>query len=241
MNIYGRDKAFAQLNKTIAPGDGMFREESVYFSVGASAMDCIMLSLTAARKRPDSVHRILDYACGYGRVLRWLKAEFPSAYLLGVDADPKAASAAGSVLNVETHPLDVSLANPLGESFDLIWVGSLFTHLPEAESARVLAFLRDHLNPGGVLVFTTHGALVESRIRSGERNYGLSIEGVESLLRLYDASGYGFASYPKQSGYGISIMRTSHIAQMCETAKLTPVCFRSQGWAGHQDMHASQR
>lgn len=86
---------FPHVNKNVAPGDGMLGEdESHYFAVGASAISCIRSAFLTAQKQRQSVKSVLDYACGYGRVLRWLKAEFPEARLLGVDADPKAASAA---------------------------------------------------------------------------------------------------------------------------------------------------
>jgi trans-aconitate methyltransferase len=68
-----------------------------------------------------SVKRILDYACGYGRVLRWIKAQFPIADIIGVDADPKAAAAAMRVTGVRTEQLDTALTFPIGtEKFDVI-------------------------------------------------------------------------------------------------------------------------
>ena len=45
----------------------------------------------------------------------------------------------------------------LDQFFDLIWCGSLFTHLDRDRWPAFLGFFADHLSPGGVLVFTTHG------------------------------------------------------------------------------------
>jgi SAM-dependent methyltransferase len=235
--IYGRIQTFAALNQTIAPGDGMFinSDPEQYFSVGASAAHLISESLAAARVSPGSIGRVLDYACGYGRVLRWLRAEFPRAYLLGVDKDPKAVRGSNSALGVETRQLDVSFAKPIDAPFDLIWVGSLMTHLPEWETLRVIQYLKAHLTKGGVLVLTTHGDLVYQRLRVRERLYNVGEAGIGKIIREFDRLGYGHAGHGRSS-YGISVSKPSRIVTMIEACNLVCVYFKARGWAGHQDV-----
>jgi trans-aconitate methyltransferase len=182
--LHGKAELFASVNKAVAPGDGMFKDNDYeqYFSVGASALSAVIEALSAARLGMQNVKRVLDYACGYGRVLRWLRAAFPDAYLLGVDADRKAVEAASAVLEVETRYLDTSLAHPIDKPFDLIWIGSLITHLPEKETRRVLKYLKEHLTEQGVIVFTTHGQLVEQRLETRTRTYNLDEEGVKQTV-----------------------------------------------------------
>jgi len=242
-NLAGRAHVLPRVSRAIAAGDGMFRPHSAqhYFVVGASASALIHEALRTAGVAPASVGRVLDYACGYGRVLRWLKADFPDARLLGVDADPKAAQAAGEALGVETRALDLALSAPIEAPFDLVWVGSLFTHLPRAETQRVLDYLAGHLRPGGVLVFTTHGELVRRRLADGERNYGLDAAGVAAVLRGLQAGGYGYAGYPRTPDYGISVAHASTVMAQAESTGLHPVLFRACGWAAHQDAYAFQR
>lgn len=240
--LFGRNETFANVPKEIAPGDGMLQpgDQEHYFVVGASASAAINDALRTARIAPKNISRVLDYACGYGRVLRWLKADFPAAYLVGVDADPKAARAAGNVVGVETRALDITLAGGLGDPFDLIWVGSLFTHLPAQETARVLRYLRGHLTNIGVLVFTTHGAIVEQRLSSRTRIYGLAEDAVDTVLLGVSQSGYGFAGYPHSPSYGISIARPSRMIAMLEAEGMRSIMFKDQGWAAHQDVYASR-
>lgn len=237
--IYGRVKAFAALNRTIAPSDGMFNEidPEQYFAVGASAAHLISESLAAARVPPGRVERVLDYACGYGRVLRWLRVEFPQAFLLGVDSDPKAVRGCNLALGVQTRQLDLSFAKPIDAPFDLIWVGSLMTHLPEWETLRVIQYLKTHLTKDGVLVLSTHGNLVYERLRSGERHYNVREAAISKIVREFDHLGYGFASYGRAS-YGISVGKPSRIVTMIEACNLVCVYFKARGWAAHQDVFA---
>lgn len=232
------------VNRTIAEGDGMYSHasEKHYFVVGESAIENIFSALSAAGRSPSSVDRVLDYACGYGRVLRWLKVAFPSAKILGVDADPKAARSAQQALGIPTQPLDITLSSPVSDGrFDLIWIGSLFTHLKAAETARVINFLARQLEPGGIIVFTTHGHLVANRLSSRERLYNLSEEAADGLLRELNETGYGFSPYKNLSDYGISVAYPKALFQMAFAAQLEPLTYISAGWASHQDVFAFRR
>lgn len=239
IRLYGKDRVFAHVNRAIADGDGMAkgRDLDYYFSVGACALSLITETLSTASVAPTRVLRVLDYACGYGRVLRWLQAEFPEAWLLGVDADEKAAQAAGRTLGVETRPLDLSLSDPIDAPFDLIWVGSLFTHLPEAETLRVLRYLRAHLTPSGVLVYTMHGHLIRDRLQSRERLYGLAEDAADRVVTEFDTASYGFADYPRLTGYGVSAATPTKMMEMNYSAGLRPVLFKARGWVQHQDVY----
>ena len=209
-----------------------------YFAAGASALSLVRSSLAAADLKTSSVRSVLDYACGYGRVLRWLIAAFPSTIVSGVDADKNAAASAAKVLSVKTSVLDVSLQSSLGSSFDLIWVGSLFTHLPKTEFLRVLKYVAEHLNPGGLLVFTTHGDFVVRRLETGQKDYGLGVEKRDSILLQYKKDGYGFIPYSWSATYGISVSDRHTVEELIATAGVSGVLMRSQGWANHQDGYA---
>ena len=41
--------------------------------------------------------------------------------------------------------------------YDLIWCGSLVTHLDELAAINLLKFFHSHLSPDGLCIFTTHG------------------------------------------------------------------------------------
>lgn len=237
MPVESADHSVERVNTTIEPGDTMFHgSEPYYFETGESALSAIKAALDNAGKHSDGVRSILDYASGYGRVLRWLQADFPKARLIAVDTDTRALASLKRNLEVETREADITTSRPLGETFDLIWSGSLVTHLPEAATARLLKYWKDHLAPGGVLVFSAHGELVVNRLRSGERLYGLRAEDAEHVVADYEASGYGYADYPKQTDYGISATSEAKLRAMASEASFKTVYFAPTGWIRHQDV-----
>ena len=62
----------------ISPKDNMYQgNKEHYFHVGEFALECIMSAMSTVKKSPDDIKSILDLPCGYGRVQRILKAEFP--------------------------------------------------------------------------------------------------------------------------------------------------------------------
>ena len=128
--------------RDISPEEEMFNSnESHYFSVGRSALDCITTSLRAAKKVPAEVKQILDLPCGHGRVMRYLKSAFPEATITACDllrgGVDYCASTFGA-LPVYSHEQPSKIPLPHA-TFDLIWVGSLFTHF---DSDYWLEFLR---------------------------------------------------------------------------------------------------
>ena len=66
---------------TISRGDGMYvaGRAAHYFGVGADALKLVLQAMSLAGK--GDISSILDLPCGHGRVLRYLKAEFPQALL----------------------------------------------------------------------------------------------------------------------------------------------------------------
>ena len=240
--LSGQYDIFQRLNREIAPGDGMsISGRKHYFVVGASALSNIQEAIRTAQLSPASVKRVLDYACGYGRVLRWLIAGLPHASILGVDTNPKAVKSARETLGVETRQLDISLGTPIGGSFDLIWVGSLFTHLPRNEMLRVLYYLRDHLSAEGILIFTSHGPLVFNRLKERKRLYNLTERAVVEVISGYETTGYGFASYKGQSNYGISVISACAVISVLSELAFVPILYKAQGWAAHQDVYSCVR
>lgn len=236
VRLHGQEQVFPSVNKTLAVGDGMYDgRDAYYLEVGASALGLVHYALSAAERAVSDITRLLDYACGFGRVLRWLRAGFPLAHTVAADADPNAIKAVREIFNVESIVLDKSLTENLGGEFDLIWMGSLATHIPETQLNLLLARLRSLLSASGVLVFTTHGPYVAKRLSTGEKDYRLDPQGVPMILADYQRAGYGFSAYPKQTSYGISICTASKIFSIVEEAGLQPVFYRERGWVKHQD------
>jgi SAM-dependent methyltransferase len=242
LNTHGQERMFSDVNRKLAPGDGMYdNNDSYYLEVGASALQFVHLSLSAADRKASEIKVVLDYACGFGRVLRWLCAAFPEAQIVAADADPKAVSAVSQLFDVTSFTLDRTLTEEIGNNFDLIWVGSLATHLPQEGLEALVLRLGALLSIKGVLVLTTHGSYVADRIARAEKTYGLDSAGISTLISGYECEGYGFASYPQQKSYGIAVCKTSRLLQMLESAKLYPILYRERAWVRHQDCVAAVR
>jgi len=226
------------VNEEISERDGMAKgNHATYLNTGKNALKAVLQVLSAAKVEIGSNHRVLDYACGYGRVLRWLQAAFPHAELKGMDIDKNAVASASDILGVDARVLDPSLNTPLGGKFDLIWVGSLFTHLPRDEAIRVLSYLRDHLSEMGVLVFTAHGNYVHDRMAAGEKTYNLSDEGVRKVLSEYASGDFAFSPYPHSETYGIALTSPLTIFTALAETRLSPIYFQDRGWVNHQDVY----
>jgi SAM-dependent methyltransferase len=110
---------------------------------------------TCGRPLEDAV--ILDYGCGWGRILRLMLRFADPSRLYGVDPWP-ASLEASRASRVRGHlaPCDeVPGALPFpGVTFDLVYAFSVFTHLSEKTATAVLAALRPRLAPQGLLVLT---------------------------------------------------------------------------------------
>jgi SAM-dependent methyltransferase len=224
------------------------RYHRMYFHHGVSALANIRIALAAAGV--DEVRAVLDYACGYGRVLRMLKAEFPAARTIGCDVEQDAVEFCSKVFDVEClrappDPRDLQI----GVEFDLIWCGSLLTHMPADKWPLFLGLFASHLAGGGVLVFTTHGrriaehlaALVANQDAPNERRpaYNLLRHEILQLLEDYGGQGFGYQSYPNHEVYGLSLSRPDWVVgQILQCPSLHLVLLTEGGWAGHQDVVA---
>jgi SAM-dependent methyltransferase len=101
---------------------------TAYFLSGYSALFCIRKALDKAGKK--SVASILDFACGHGRVLRSLAADFPKARLVALDTNKAGVDFCAKVFGAKPVYSNIDFSNlSFDGKFDLIWVGSLFTHL----------------------------------------------------------------------------------------------------------------
>ena len=131
----------------VAKGDGMNSGPlDYYLKCGHSAINCITEALVRVNRSGASVRSILDFGCGFGRVTRWLLATFPDARLVAMDVDKRAVEAMQTIFSVEAYAIDKGGTALPQLSFDLIWVGSLFTHISAEGSLRLLQLLQGMLN-----------------------------------------------------------------------------------------------
>lgn len=100
---------------------------------------------------------ILDFGCGWGRTLRFFMRDVPASQLYGVDVMPLAIE----LCRKTNRWCQFSLVPPLPPSnlpsntFDLIYLYSVFSHLSEEAHRRWLDEFHRLLRPGGLLFATT--------------------------------------------------------------------------------------
>ena len=227
----------AQVESRISYEDGMYKGDGAhYFKVGLDAVRCIEEALAAAHV--ERVRDILDLPCGYGRVLRFLVRRFPEARITACELMPDAvrfcAEHFGALPAQSAYNLD---ALTLAAQYDLIWCGSLVTHLDAARTRALLRFFARQLAPGGLLLFTTHGEFVAGRIQALADFYGLNAADIPALVAAYRQRGHAYLDYPEQPGYGVSLTAPDWLrAQARAAGPLREVYFRARGWDEHQDV-----
>ncbi|PWT82344.1 MAG: hypothetical protein C5B44_02315 [Acidobacteria bacterium] len=230
-------KLLIRVNPEIHHNDGMYEGDGrAYFSVGLSAIRCLDRALDAAHL--SGIQRVLDMPCGHGRVLRFMVHRFPQAKFVACDLDRGAVDYC-----VKTFAAQGAYSQPdldrltLPNHFDLIWCGSLITHLDAPRIVKLLFFFLRHLAPGGLLVFTTAGDQVLQWMTSGQFDYGIDERKIPLICADYRAGGYGYIDYPYIADYGISLTSPEWVrTKVHEIGSLREVSFEPHGWDNHQDV-----
>ncbi|MBX3399750.1 MAG: class I SAM-dependent methyltransferase [Gemmataceae bacterium] len=232
----------AALDTTIAPDDVMFDRSLApdlalehYLRCGRSAMKIIRAALASADVPDADIRRILDLPCGHGRILRHLKAAFPHAQLAACDLERPGVdfcAAQFGATPVYSHPDPDRI--PLAGPFDLIWCGSLMTHLDAPRWSAFLRRFRSWLSETGVCVFTSHGIGSEELLRNGQTTYGLPQ--AQRLLRPYRRRGFAYEPYARGQDYGISMAGIGWIAErIAELPDARIVSVTEKAWDHHHD------
>ncbi len=208
-----------------------------YVGTGLSALACVQQALAGA----GTPEFILDFGCGYGRVLRFLRAAYPDAALYHTDMDAEGLGFCTHHFNGFGFRTDLEHGLQwVPARFDLIWVGSVFTHLDVPDCERLLRHLAAFLRPGGLVVFTTHGDSAAERMAAHKEIYRLEPALLDRILADRERAGHGYADYPGTTGYGVSAMTTAWVERLIVDCGLTRHLHLPAGWAGHQDVFAAR-
>jgi SAM-dependent methyltransferase len=228
--------------ETISPGDWIHvRGPENYYTTGRTTIRRVRLAMLQTRK-PD-VHRILDFGSGYGRILRQFKAAFPAARLAACDILPEAVDFCATTFDAEPfYAAEDPGETELEGKFDLIWLGSLFTHLDAERWKSLLDLLEGALEPGGLLMFTTQGRSIRDRI--AERswmdaygkpiwvNWGVTESQLDQAVADYDRDGFGYLEWGTlDRRYGTSIATPSWVLeQLQERPGIEILSYWERGW-----------
>ncbi len=210
---YGR---WMHVNCIIDPRDDIFRFFAThalaknpireYLSDGWRTMAELMQLLERLDRPLMKTQAVLEFAAGFGRFTRHLARALPGRVTC-TDIQPGSVEFLREQFGVEAF---YSASNPgeivYPQQYDLIFVLSLFTHLPVERWREWLTHLHRGLKPGGLLIFSVHN---EQAARE---------EGV-----TFDASGTRFfrSSESPQLGadeYGTTFTTDEYVAMQVELA-----------------------
>ena len=129
-----------------------------YLADGWRTLAELMLLLEAVDQPLLKTSRILEFANGHGRFTRHLVKALGRGRVVVSDVVPSAVEFSRSTFGVEGF-LSVSVPEDMQwpDRYDLVFVLSLFSHLPRSTWSRWLKVLYEAVAPGGLLVFSTHG------------------------------------------------------------------------------------
>ncbi|MGZ4249696.1 MAG: class I SAM-dependent methyltransferase [Solirubrobacteraceae bacterium] len=132
-----------------------------YFRTGAMMIPLIERIADWRFGGLERVGSFLDFASGYGRGTRFLVERLPAAAVMVGEIQTDALAFLAEQFGVETLRSTTDPADlPGRQRFDVVFVASLFTHLPRHRFAPWLTALWERVAPGGVLVFSVHDETV---------------------------------------------------------------------------------
>jgi SAM-dependent methyltransferase len=153
--------------------EGYGLNEQEYLQSGRRHMQTMQEILTRAGSTGDSINRVLDLGCAAGRMLRFYPYEQGRSELWGVDINAKYISWCQQHLSPPFLFATVTTLPHLpfeDNYFDLVYCGSVFTHITDLADAWLLE-LRRVLRKGGYAYITiqdkTSMEILLSRYRAG--------------------------------------------------------------------------
>ena len=211
-----------------------------YASTGRQAVELIARALEAREKTLEDAGRVLDFGCGHGRVLRYLAQRVPPDRITVCDLDHRAARFCVEEFGVKSIPGSTDLDRVPLESYDVIWMGSVLTHLDREDAKALLRALTSVLLPGGAMVFTTLGPSTLAESEDFRRTYG---DKGEKILADLKSNEFSYARYEHYRGdeYGLAWYAPAALKSTVDEAsggRLTLLYEQPRGWANFQDAWA---
>lgn len=232
--------------------DVMLQDESeggiaLYLRAGNSAIQNISEALTRGGRSFEDIEFCLDFGCGHGRVLRHLQQLIPPYRITACDIDAEGVGFCAGEFGVRARISHWKVGEIRLGTYDLIWSGSVFTHLPPADCETLFAKLGRSLAPRGVLVFSVHG---EYSLGGLEHFYdGLYGGEAAQIRREVAEQEISFRPYDESFGtfktpYGMTWHHREYFENRAFELfgdRLEPILWKDRGWDLHHDVIAFQR
>lgn len=132
--------------------------EAVYLQAGEGMLGNLRDALRRHGVILEHAESVLDFACGHGRVTRWLVEACGADHVTAADINPQAVDFVRDTFKVDGF-YSTKAATDLFHSrkYQVIFVASLFSHLSLTNWKEWAFRLASMLESNGLLVFSTHG------------------------------------------------------------------------------------
>ena len=206
---------------------------------GEAAQLVVRLLVANLRSPPTT---ILDFPSGSGRVTRHFRAMFRIHEVCRSRSD--ATRFGAKPIRSKENPADLVIE----PEWDLVFCGSLLTHLPEKLFVPTLRFMARALSRTGIAVVTVAGRRAEE-IQDHHWKV-IDDKRFETIRRRYRKRGFGFANYDDaqrtaftaQDSYGIALVKPSWVMSVLEgMPDIRILGYLERAWGDNQDLVAFGR
>lgn len=174
----------------IAGSPGSYNPVRDYLSDGWRTLSELMLLLEAVDQPLSKTDHMLEFACGYGRFTRHLAKILPGRVTCS-DVLPDAVDFARQQFGVQGFYSDMQPERvQFPQRYDLVFVLSLFTHLPVEAWQAWLQTLAGAVKPGGLLLLSFHNEQAAAEFGVAFDDSGIFFQ-PSSESRTLEGSQYG--------------------------------------------------
>ena len=134
-------------NSLLREGTGFFTDSDAYFA--RYKVDILRGEV------PSGTNSVLEYGCGIGRNIPFLKAAFPDAKISGSDIS----AASLYIARMENPGIEFFLeeaGSDNNKTYDVIFIAGVFHHIPLQDRSAVMISLFQRLVPGGFILVFEH-------------------------------------------------------------------------------------
>ena len=144
------------------------------------------------RGREIKEARLLDFGCGWGRIIRYFAKDIPEESIFGCDPNQEILKTCldlrvpGTFRKSDFRPHQL----PFSENFDLVYSFSVFTHLSEQTHMECLEAIHHSMAKDGILIVTFRPREFIHTLE--EERVDMTQDDLEHLYHSYDTGGYAF-------------------------------------------------
>ena len=214
-----------------------------YLRSGRETVTLIVDRLTAAGSGAPSEQRWLEIGCGYGRLLRALLDHVDPVQVWGMEIDPVGREFCAEQFGVHPVASDAEFSADPPPSVTAAFAISVLTHVDREGVDAFLDCIGRVLEPGGAVLFTTHGETSMRDIAQYDNGRYVAVQA--SLADAVARDGIGFTpyAYDRSGRFGMTWLDPEFVRDRV-AARLPDfevVSFEPAGLDQHQDVWCLRR